>query len=82
VDPNNLEVRPRNGLRRIAWLVLLFVGGLAFFWLVVLRIVAKLHGGEPCPFALAWIVDNPSAAGTWPRYWIASASSPASKCWS
>jgi ubiquinone/menaquinone biosynthesis C-methylase UbiE len=26
---------------------------------VVLRIAAKLHGGEPCPFALAWIVDNP-----------------------
>jgi SAM-dependent methyltransferase len=59
VDPDNLEVRPRNGLRRIAWLVLLVVGGVAFFWLVVLRIVAKLHGGEPCPFALAWIVDNP-----------------------
>jgi SAM-dependent methyltransferase len=59
VDPNNLEVKPRNGLRRIAWLVLLVVGGLALFWLVVLRIVAKLHGGEPCPFALAWIVDNP-----------------------
>jgi SAM-dependent methyltransferase len=59
VDLNNLKVKPHNGLRRIAWLVLLVVGGLAFFWLVVLRIVAKLHGGEPCPFALAWIVDNP-----------------------
>jgi SAM-dependent methyltransferase len=59
VEPNNLKVRPRNGLRRIAWLVLLVVGGLLFFWLVMLRIVAKLHGGEPCPFALVWIVDNP-----------------------
>jgi ubiquinone/menaquinone biosynthesis C-methylase UbiE len=49
----------RNRLARIAWLSLLVVGGLAFFWLVVLRIMAKLHGGEPCPFALAWIVDNP-----------------------
>ena len=49
----------RNWLARMAWLSLLLAGGLAFFWLVVLRIVAKLHGGEPCPFALAWIVDNP-----------------------
>ena len=49
----------RNRLARMAWLSLLVVGGLAFFWLVVLRIVAKFHGGEPCPFALAWIVDNP-----------------------
>jgi ubiquinone/menaquinone biosynthesis C-methylase UbiE len=43
----------------MASITLLFVGVLAFFWLVLLRIVAKLHGGEPCPFALAWIVDNP-----------------------
>ena len=43
----------------MAWLTLLLLGGLAVFWLVVLRIVAKLHGGEPCPFALAWLVDNP-----------------------
>lgn len=43
----------------MAGIVLLAVGGLAFFWLVVMRIAAKLHGGEPCPFALAWIVDNP-----------------------
>lgn len=49
----------RNRLARMACLSLLVVGGLAFFWLVVLRIVAKFHGGEPCPFALAWIVDNP-----------------------
>jgi ubiquinone/menaquinone biosynthesis C-methylase UbiE len=49
----------RHWLARMAWLILLVVGGLAFFWLLVLRIVAKLHGGEPCPFALAWIVDNP-----------------------
>jgi ubiquinone/menaquinone biosynthesis C-methylase UbiE len=48
-----------NRLVRIAWLTLLLLGGLAFFWLVVLRILAKLHGGEPCPFALAWLVDNP-----------------------
>jgi SAM-dependent methyltransferase len=46
-------------LSRIALAVLLLAGGLAFLWLVVIRILAKLTGGEPCPFALAWIVDNP-----------------------
>jgi SAM-dependent methyltransferase len=49
----------RNGLGKIACTILLVTCGLAVFWLVVLRIVAKLHGGEPCPFALAWLVDNP-----------------------
>jgi hypothetical protein len=48
-----------NWLARMAWLTLLWVGGLAFFWLVVVRIVAKLHGGEPRPFALARLVGNP-----------------------
>ena len=28
-------------------------------WLVVFRLVAKLKGGEPCPYALSWITDNP-----------------------
>jgi SAM-dependent methyltransferase len=59
VTPNDPEVRKRNWLAKMAWFTLTLLGGLAFFWLVVLRIVAKLHGGEPCPFALAWIVDNP-----------------------
>jgi SAM-dependent methyltransferase len=49
----------RTWLRRALWAILLLVGGLALFWLVVLRVLAKLHGGEPCPYALAWIVDNP-----------------------
>ncbi len=39
--------------------ILILVGGLVFFWLVIVRIVAKLHGGEPCPYALAWLADNP-----------------------
>lgn len=59
MDPNEPKVEKRNWLVKLAWLTLLLVGGLVFFWLVVLRIVAKLHGGEPCPFALAWVVDNP-----------------------
>jgi hypothetical protein len=57
--PNSFQRKPHRGLRRIVWLLSLVVGGLAFFWLVVLRIAAKLAGGGPCPFALAWIVDNP-----------------------
>jgi hypothetical protein len=63
-------------LAKMAWLTLLLLGGLAFFWLVVLRIVAKLHGGEPWPGS--WTI--PSAGGIWARFWIASASSPASAC--
>jgi SAM-dependent methyltransferase len=46
-------------LGRIGLAVLFLAAGLAFLWLVVIRILAKLTGGEPCPFALAWIVDNP-----------------------
>lgn len=46
-------------LRTIALAALILLGGLAFLWLVVIRALAKLNGGEPCPYALAWIVDNP-----------------------
>jgi ubiquinone/menaquinone biosynthesis C-methylase UbiE len=46
-------------LNRIALVLLLLAGGLAFFWLVVVRIVARFSGGEPCPYALARLVDNP-----------------------
>jgi ubiquinone/menaquinone biosynthesis C-methylase UbiE len=59
VSPEDPKIRDRNWLFRAASLTLFVIGGLGFFWLVVLRILAKLHGGEPCPFALAWIVDNP-----------------------
>jgi ubiquinone/menaquinone biosynthesis C-methylase UbiE len=48
-----------NWPNKIVWLALLLIGGLAFLWLVVARIVARLHGGEPCPFVLVWVVDNP-----------------------
>lgn len=56
---NDPEIRNYNWLGKMARFTLLLLAGLVFFWLVVLRIAAKLHGGEPCPFALAWIVDNP-----------------------
>ena len=59
MTPNDPTMEKRTWSGRMAWLTLLLLGGLAVFWLVVLRIVAKLHGGEPCPFALAWLVDNP-----------------------
>ena len=39
--------------------VLILLGSLAFLWLIVVRILAKLAGGNPCSYALAWIVDNP-----------------------
>jgi SAM-dependent methyltransferase len=39
--------------------ILALLGGLTFLWLVVVRALAKLAGGGPCPYALAWIVDNP-----------------------
>jgi ubiquinone/menaquinone biosynthesis C-methylase UbiE len=37
------------------------IGGLLFFWLVVLKLASKLMGshGGPCPSALSWLVDNP-----------------------
>ena len=44
---------------KIVLIILILLDGLAFFWLVVVRVLAKLAGGSPCPYALAWIVDNP-----------------------
>jgi ubiquinone/menaquinone biosynthesis C-methylase UbiE len=46
-------------LHKIIWILVILVGSLAFIWLVVIRVLAKLTGGEPCPYALAWLVDNP-----------------------
>ena len=59
MTPHDPRMEKRNWLARMAWLTLLLGCVLAFLWLVVLRIVAKFHGGEPCPYALAWLVDNP-----------------------
>jgi 2-polyprenyl-3-methyl-5-hydroxy-6-metoxy-1,4-benzoquinol methylase len=35
------------------------LGILAFFWLVVARILTRFGGGAPCPYELSWVVDNP-----------------------
>jgi SAM-dependent methyltransferase len=59
VTSKDPRVAKRSWLAVTARLALLLVGGLAFVWLVIVRIVAKFHGGEPCPFALARLVDNP-----------------------
>jgi ubiquinone/menaquinone biosynthesis C-methylase UbiE len=52
-------MKSKSWRHKTALLVLIFLGGLAFFWLVVVRVLARLAGGQPCPYALAWIVDNP-----------------------
>jgi len=52
-------MKDKSLLHKIALIVLILLGGIAFFWLVVVRVLAKLNGGEPCPYALAWLVDNP-----------------------
>jgi len=46
---------------KVLWIALAVVGGLAFFWLVVLKVLVRLNQGRgaPCPASLAWLVDNP-----------------------
>jgi SAM-dependent methyltransferase len=48
-------------LTKALWIVLGIFGGLAFFWLVILKLWVKFSGGRgaPCPASLGWIVDNP-----------------------
>ena len=49
----------RLNWRKIGWVLLALVGGIAFFWLVVIRLVSKFLERGPCPYAVAWLVDNP-----------------------
>ena len=46
-------------LGRLFTIILVAIGGLAFVWLVVVRLIARLGGAVPCPYSLAWLVDNP-----------------------
>ncbi len=47
-------------LQELVLIFLITVGGLVFIWLVVVRAVVKLTGASgPCPYPLAWLVDNP-----------------------
>jgi len=43
------------------WILLGAISGLAFCWLVVLKVLVRLGGGRraPCPASLAWLVNNP-----------------------
>lgn len=45
----------------VLWVALAAIGGLAFFWLVVMKILVRLPlaRGTPCPASLAWLVNNP-----------------------
>ena len=46
---------------KVLWIALAVVGGLAFFWLVLLKVLIRLNRGRgaPCPASLPWLVDNP-----------------------
>jgi len=52
-------MRQRSTLK-VLKIVLAVASGLAFFWLVVLKVLVRLSGGRraPCPAALAWLVNN------------------------
>ena len=53
-------MKQRSALKAL-WIALAVAGGLAFFWLVVLKVLVRLGGGRrvPCPASLAWLVNNP-----------------------
>ena len=46
---------------KVLWILLGVIGGLTFFWLVVLKVLVRLGGGRraPCPASLAYLVNNP-----------------------
>ncbi len=48
---------------KVLWIALGITGGLVLFWLLPLkllsRLAARLGKSAPCPYALAWLVDNP-----------------------
>lgn len=52
-----------NALWSAPWIALAVVGGLVFFWLFPLKLIARLAArlghASPCPAALSWLVDNP-----------------------
>jgi len=49
----------RSTWRKVGWIFLALAGGIVFFWLVILRLASKFHERSPCPYAVAWLVDNP-----------------------
>ena len=53
----------QNSLWKALCISLLIVSGLVFFWLLPLKVFARLAArfdkSAPCPASLSWIVDNP-----------------------
>lgn len=44
---------------KAGWVLLVLAGLVVLVGLLLTRVWAKLIGGGPCPYALAWLVDNP-----------------------
>ena len=51
----------KSSLQKVGWglLALAVAAGIGFCWLMVLRFLFKKRGSRPCPYALAWLVENP-----------------------
>lgn len=53
----------RDNVLKALWFISVTVVGLAFFWVVVLKLVSRLAArfgkSSPCPASLSWIIDNP-----------------------
>src|SRR5512144_2392655 len=58
-------------MRRFLTILLAVPLGLAFFWLVVMKIISRVAAGfgvsAPCPAALSWLVANPVRQNAVPR---------------
>jgi ubiquinone/menaquinone biosynthesis C-methylase UbiE len=52
----------RNSMWKALWILPAIAGGLVFFWLFPLKLLARLAArlghSSPCPAALSWLVDN------------------------
>lgn len=44
---------------KLLWGLLGIIGGLLFFWMFVLKLATRFGKATPCPYALAWLLDNP-----------------------
>jgi len=51
-----------KNISRLIWILFSIIAGIAFFWLVVMKIVSRLMAqlgiSSPCPASFSWIVDN------------------------
>ena len=58
-------------MRKLLTIVLAISLGLAFFWLVVMKVVSRVAASfgvsGPCPYELSWLVDNPIRRNAVPR---------------